>query len=165
MKGFSLRACLLTGAMVLLSTMILSCQKDDEKNGSGSYHFTAKVNGLAWSSAKSELVGTRVQDYLFVSGATGDGHEIITINFLDFPGTAGTFNIGTGEYEFHCFYSIGDVSYFVFDDVEAATGRLVVSAISANSVKGSFSFTGVNEENALVTVTDGSFHLPLFSIP
>lgn len=166
MKNFCMRKWLLTGAIALLSLIIVGCEKDDDNNDSDSYHFTAKVDGAAWSSASSQLIGSRIEDYLFVSGATSNEHETISINFFDFPGTAGTYNIGTGEYDFHCFYSIGETSYFVFDDVPAATGTLVITAIATNSVKGTFSFTGFNnDENASVTVTDGSFHLPIYGMP
>ncbi len=166
MKNPRMKSCLLTGAIALLSLMIVGCEKDDDNNNSGSYHFTAKIDGADWSSASSQLIGSRIEDYLFVSGATGNEYETISINFFDFPGTAGNYNIGTGEYDFHCFYSIGETSYFVFDDVPAATGTLVITAIDAKSVKGTFSFTGFNnDENASVTITDGSFHLPLYGMP
>lgn len=166
MKNIRAKGWQLTGAIALLFLMIISCEKNDDNNNSDSYHFTAKVDGAAWSSASNQLIGSRADDYLFVSGATSNEHETISINFFDFPGTAGTYNIGTGEYDFHCFYSIGETSYFVFDDVPAATGTLVITAIDANSVKGTFSFTGFNnDENASVTVTDGSFYLPIYGMP
>ena len=166
MKNFHMKKWLLKGAIILLSLIIVGCEKDDNNKDSNSYHFTAKVDGAAWSSASSQLIGSRIEDYLFVSGATSNEHETISINFFDFPGTTGTYNMGTGEYEFHCFYNIGETSYFVFDDVPAATGSLVITAIAANSVKGTFSFKGFNnDENASVTVTEGSFHLPIYGKP
>ena len=163
--NFWITPLLLLGVFLILAS---SCKKDDEENtdSGNNNHFTAKVDGVAWSSASSELIGVLVttDEYLFVSGATSDDNEIITINFFDFPGTTGTYNMGTGEYDFHCFYTIGDTSYFVFDDVPAATGTLVITAIADNSIKGTFSFTGFNNaETASVTVTDGSFELPLYN--
>ena len=146
--------------------MLNGCEKDDENNGSDNHHFTAKVDGVAWSSASSQLIGSRIEDYLFVSGATSNENETISINFFDFPGTTGTYNIGTGEYDFHCFYTIGETSYFVYDDVAGATGTLVITSITDNSVKGSFSFTGFNnDETESVAITDGSFYMPVYGMP
>jgi hypothetical protein len=163
--NFWITPLLLLGVFLILAS---SCKKDDEENtdSGNNNHFTAKVDGVAWSSASSELIGVLVttDEYLFVSGATSDDNEIITINFFDFPGTTGTYNMGTGEYDFHCFYTIAGTSYFVFDDVPASTGTLVITAMTDNSIKGTFSFIGFNNaETASVTVTDGSFELPLYN--
>jgi len=145
--------------------MIMGCEKNEENNDSNSHHFTAKVDGADWSSASNQLIGSRTEDYLFISGATSDENETISINFFDFPGTAGTYTIGEGDYDFHCFYSIGETSYFVFDDVQAATGKLVITDITDNSVKGTFFFTGFsNDGDKSVTLTDGSFYLPVYSM-
>ena len=162
--NFWITPLLILGVFLIFTS---SCKKDDEDNtDSDSYYFTAKVDGAAWSSASSELIGVlaTTDGYLFVSGATSNDEEVMTINFFDFPGTTGTYNMGTGEYDFHSFYTRGDTSYFVFDDVPASTGILVITAMGENSIKGTFSFIGFNnDENASVTVTDGSFELPLYN--
>lgn len=166
--NFWITSLLLMGMFLIFAS---SCKKDDvdpdsDTPDSNSYHFTAKVDGVAWSSASSELIGVLVttDEYLFVSGATSNDEEVMTINFFDFPGTTGTYNMGTGEYDFHVFYTLGNTSYFVFDDVPASTGTLVITAMGDNSIKGTFSFVGFNnDETASVTVTDGSFELPLYN--
>lgn len=165
MKKLNANKLLLSGFIVLLPLMMVACEKAEDNNGA-SHHFTARVDGVEWRSADSQLIGSRNEEYLFISGATSDESETISINFFDFPGTAGTFNIGTGEYDFHCFYTIGETSYFVFDDILNATGTLVISEITDNSVTGTFFFTGFNNDgDQSVSITEGSFYMPVYGMP
>lgn len=156
--------CCLAAGLVMLCIMVSGCNKDSDNNGN--YFMKANIDGSSWSSHQEQLAAVVQGEYFFISGATANEHEIITINFIDFPGSTGTFPMGTGDYGFHCFYTIGETSYFVYDDVAGATGTLVITSITGKSVKGTFSFTGFNnDETKSVSITDGSFYMPVYGMP
>lgn len=161
MKNPGIIKSLLTVILAFTCLSMAGCDKDDN-DIDGNYHMTAKIDGSSWSSAAGQLVATTIDEYLFISGATNDENELITINFFNFPGNTGTYPMGTGEYDFHCFYSYGDTSWFVFEDEPQTTGILVITDFSSESIKGTFSFTGLNNEgDSTVTVTEGSFYMPI----
>ncbi len=157
----------ITIVIIFMCTFAKACA-DDNGNGiqSGDYHFTAKVNGVSFISIEEEMAAVHQDEYLVITGGTSNAEEIITLQFFDFPGNTGVYNIGSGEYDTHCFYSNDSESFFVFDDDPLSSGTLNITKISAQSIEGTFSFTGVtNNGQTTMEVTDGSFHVPVFSTP
>ncbi len=144
----------------------ISCDKED--NGKNKHHMTAKIDGKSWTSAKDQLVSLVEQGYLFISGAASDDVEILTIQIFNFPGETGTYALGTNEYQTHCFYtSPNDISYFTLPDEPLANGSLVIKEYNpGKSIRGTFSFTGMTSNgDSMVKVTEGSFSLPIYTIP
>ncbi len=163
MKNNRTASILITAMIVLLCTLAKACTEDNKNDvSSGDYHFTAKVNGVNFASIDDEMLAVSQNEYLIISGATQNQQEVITFQFFDFPGGTGTYIIGSGEYETHCFYSDDTQSFFIFDDDPLSSGTLTITDIGTNSIKGTFSFTGVtNEGNATTEVTNGSFYVPM----
>jgi len=163
MKNNRTTSIVISAMIVLLCTLANACARDNENEvSSGDYHFTAKVNGVNFSSIDDEMLAVSQDEYLIISGATQNQQEVITFQFFDFPGTTGTYTIGNGQYETHCFYSDDTQSFFIFDDDPKSSGTLIITDIGTNSIKGTFSFTGVtNEGTATTEVTNGSFYVPM----
>ena len=144
----------------------ISCDKED--NGKKSYHMTAKIDGKSWTSAKDQMLSLVEQGYLFISGAVSDDVEILTIQIFNFPEQNGTYALGTNEYDTHCFYTSPDnTSFFTLPDEPLANGTLVIKNYNpGKSLSGTFSFTGMTSNgDSMVEVTEGSFYLPIYTIP
>lgn len=164
MKPVKTRLSILTGLIVIFILLFAGCGKDGT---SGKYYMTAKVNGVKWESATDQLAAgyQSFNTYFYATGATSDENEIISIQFLDFPGNTGTYSMGTGQYQFLCFYTIGNTTYYVFDDEADAIGTLTITTLTSKTVKGTFSFTGVTSDgSASMQVTEGKFNLPVISL-
>ena len=164
MKRFKTRQSIFAGLLAIFICLFSGCSKD----GAGEkYYMSAKVNGVKWESASGELAAgyQSNNNYFYITGATSDWDEIIKISFFDFPGNTGTYSMGTGEYDFLCFYTIGETSYYVFDDEAEAVGTLKITTLDSKIVKGTFSFTALTTGGtATVEVTEGKFSLPVISM-
>ncbi|TVR42125.1 MAG: hypothetical protein EA394_04200 [Bacteroidia bacterium] len=157
--------------LACFAVCLTACDKDDDKDngsGTGGYHMTAKIDGKSWASAGNQMILVdNKMGYLFISGAVNDDDDIITIQMFDFPGAAGSFSLGTDEYQTHCFYTSPEgVTFYVFPDEPDAFGVLVITDYKEKYIKGSFSFTAIdNSGENMIEVTDGSFHMPVYSVP
>lgn len=156
-------------AIIISLPFFIGCDdsNSDPTNTVDSF-MTAEVDGQAWESATIQLiyVYTVAQNYLFISGAVSMDAEIITMQIFDFPGTTGTYPLGTDEYETHCFYSpTTEKSYFTLEDEPAAKGTLTINSIDADRIKGTFQFTGQEQDGPeTVSITNGEFDIKMSDI-
>jgi hypothetical protein len=161
MKRVKTSLSVLTVLLAISICLFAGCNKDGT---GGKYFLTAKVNGVEWTSASEQYAAgyQSVNNFLYISGATSDENEILSISFFNFPGTTGTYSIGTGDYEFMCFYTVGSTSYYVFNDEAGAVGTLKITTFDSKTVKGTFSFSAVTPGGtATIEITEGKFSLPL----
>ena len=166
MKNVTRIRILIIFVLTAFAVLCICCDKED--NGKNNYHMTAKIDGKSWASAEDQMVSLFEQNYLFISGAVSDDVEILTIQIFNFPGETGTYALGTNEYDTHCFYTSPDnISFFTLPDEQLANGTLVIKKYNpGKNISGTFSFTGMTSNgDAMVEVTDGSFYLPIFTIP
>jgi len=163
------------GKLVFLSLSLLltSCSSDDAAdivdNGnptSGTY-ITAKVDGSGFSSiimgVASSASATRMETgagtMITVLGADQGGNSIV-INLMGIT-TTGTYTIDPSVNSVMSYTPVtGGVSYGT-GECSGSTGTIVITAIDATKIEGTFSFKGKDANtcptSAMKTVTEGSF--------
>ncbi len=157
--------------LVVLAATISSCGSDDS-NGPGIdvSNFTAKVDGQPFSSVLDEAFGgvTVIQNnsVVVVSGGDAQGRAISV--------TTEQFN-GVGEYDiFNLNETLGLGLYMEGEDentqiwnaaVEGQIGKLNVTSVSNNRLKGTFHFKVLNiQTNSIKSITEGKFDVPYATI-
>ncbi|QNJ96992.1 hypothetical protein [Constantimarinum furrinae] len=159
--------------LVCISLSVLACKKDDEggddpAGGTGS--FTAQVDGQSFEGISGTVVAqvsaSGNGEAIAISGGTNasENLQMIIQNFT-----------GEGTYELS-FLNIGTYSYLpdpsnpdpntvvvysTVGDAQTINGELNVSSYDGNTVKGTFSFTGINLNDPAdtVSVTNGQFNI------
>lgn len=160
-------------AFLLAATSILnfSCKSDDDGGGGGAAAegtISAKVNGNQFNSLSMTTSGTMAGSTLSFLGSSTDGKAIqFVVNGID--GT-GTYQIGGGaNISVAASYTEVNINnpantqiwQAPFDD--SVAGEISFSEVSANKVKGTFSFQckNVNGDGSVKNVTEGSFNVNL----
>lgn len=152
---------LFRGMMAASASLVLlaSCTKDDNASGapaSGSY-LRAKVDGAEFTSkfgGQEMAVVTKLDEVISISATNGASNEGMTLNLQGVTKT-GTYTIDS-ESDSTLAYMKSDA--FATDSCDGATGTVVVTAMDAHKIEGTFKFTGKNMDcDASKTVTDGTF--------
>lgn len=158
--------------LMVLSASISSCSKDkDDDNGpngsgNGVGTFSAKVDGVQFTSISDEAYGilTIVEDNKVIAIGGNDAAESgISLSVERFDGV-GEYNIfdlnnslGIGMY----MEGQGDEVQIWNMPVEGEIGKLIITSITKNRIKGNFHFKVLNiQTNTIKTITEGSFDMP-----
>jgi len=143
--------------------MFLSCSNssDEDLGLTGEGTLTAKVDGQAWSSLKATVGAVVSSGVLAVQGSTSNG-EFIRINIINYTGV-GTYKTGDN------LSNVNSASYGTIDPIATwmstfnlGSGTIEITEDSATTVKGTFSFTGINASagNSSKAITEGTFNAP-----
>ena len=155
-----------------LSMLALSCSSDDDGGGGGSTpdgtYIKAKVDGTQYvtysisgfSAGVATSSGSGSGRLIMITGSNDmNGDTAFSINLLGINST-GTYEIGPDSDSTLAFVLTGGsgVSYDT-SNCAGATGTINITTLSATEVKGTFSFTGKDDENCTdsKSVTAGSF--------
>lgn len=156
---------------ISLAMIALSCSSDSDGGGGGGTPTTTwikgKVNGTQYQTYSISGVSAGVA----TSTGTGAGRLIMITGANDMGGTS-SFSINllgidaTGEYTINpdsdstlAFVLTGAGVSYDTSDCAGATGTIKITQLNAEGIKGTFSFTGKDDENCTdtKTVTEGSF--------
>ena len=161
--------------LIVLAAIVSSCSSDDDNNGpsgsgNGDNFFTAKVDGEAFRSLSDEAYGglTVIENnsVIVVSGGDNQGRGIsISVE---------RFN-GVGEYDlFNLDNTLGLGMYMEGEDentqiwngpIEGQIGKLKVTSITDNRMKGTFHFKVLNiQTNTVKSITEGNFNVPYATV-
>lgn len=137
---------------------LASCSKKDDATPTPA----ADAQGMSWtvdgSNATTTTAAAQVTSGNIVTlfGATGNTGGVI----LDVPKTAGTYTI-TSTSDASATYLVTP-STGASQSYDATTGTLVVSAVSATNISGTFTFTGAaSSGTATKALTNGKFNVKL----
>ncbi|HIB36353.1 DUF6252 family protein [Mesonia sp.] len=151
---------------------LVSCSKDDDGGNGGSAAagtIEASVDGSSFASM--EIATTAVEQdangatMIRVQGSNSDGEGMV-LTIMGFEGT-GTYEInGSGNLLTNAIYTETDLSNPMDTQTwlapydESVAGEIKVSEKTDTNIKGTFSFSGKNEEGGTVKeVTNGSFNV------
>ncbi|WP_210517652.1 DUF6252 family protein [Hymenobacter terricola] len=153
---FSFRSLRVATTVMALATLAACSKKDDATpapapNPEG-MSWTVDGNNVTATTAVSQAAsGTLVT----LAGATSSTGGV----FLDVPKVVGTYPV-TSTSDASASYvvtpSTGSSQFY-----DATTGTIVVSAVSATSISGTFTFTGAGTGAATKTLTNGKFNVKL----
>jgi len=158
---------------LFISAALFACKSDDE-GGSGGDAASGTVEAkVAGSNYKSDKQGTQAQriesqgttTILITSNEFSSGKNITLTISSGFDGI-GTYQIGGGPNVFvNAQYVEGNANDPLDSQIwsapfdESVAGEINVSAVSDSNIKGTFSFTGKNEDGSFKEVTEGSFNV------
>ena len=153
---------------------LVSCSKDDDGGNGGSAAagtIEASVDGSSFTSI--EMATTAIEQdvngstMIRVQGSNSDGEGMV-LTIMGFEGT-GTYELG-GEISVftNAIYTEADLSNPMDTQTwlapydETIVGEIQVSEKTATNIKGTFSFSGKNEEGGTIKeVTSGSFNVAI----
>jgi len=160
----------------VLSTSIISCSGDDGGDPSPSPavegQITANVGGTNFASMTMATTAMKVETggayTITIQGSDASGKNLqLILNGVD--GEAGTFDIGVdtaisaiGSYtELNIANPADSQTWVAPYENGGVSGSITISEISDTNIKGTFTFTARNQENAQDTkaITGGSFNV------
>jgi hypothetical protein len=139
-------------AFILVLIGVSGCNKDANTSPSNPPFMSANCNSTVIS-----FIGTvKVVSSQYTINGTSSGNSTVQIQFTA-PGT-GTYRLGFGQALFNSPTGESWQTSNISD-----TGAVIISALTANSITGTFSFTGLETKPTLngstLSVSSGSFYL------
>lgn len=146
---------------LLLGISSCSDSTDEDLGLSGEGSLTAKIDGSNFEALSVAVVATISNNVAAIQGSNSDG-EYIRLNISNYNGV-GTYTTGN---------SISNVSSAMYGSVnpviawvstfDIGTGTIEVTEETDTTIKGTFSFTGINSDGNTTskTITEGKFNAP-----
>ena len=145
---------------VCLSALISCSDAADEDLGiSGEGSFTAKVDGVIFTSLKATVGASVSNEVAAIQGSKSDG-EYIRINILNYTGV-GTYTTGDAVTNVNSiqYSTVSPISTWI-STFNQGTGTIKITEDTSSTISGTFSFTGVQDGFANKIVTEGTFNAP-----
>lgn len=145
---------------VCLAAFISCSDATDEDLGlTGEGTFTAKVDGTVFTSLKATVGASVTNGIAAIQGSKSDG-EYIRINIMNYTGV-GTYTSGDAMSNLNMmqYGTISPIASWVSTFTEGS-GTIKITEDTATTVKGTFSFTAVNDDKGSKTITEGKFSAP-----
>jgi len=159
--------------LLALAISVTSCSSDSEGGNvnAGAGTITAKVDGQTVTSIPSATFAYITAGGLQITG-TNINAQNLALQIVTYDGV-GQYNIGGGTSLAVGTYSAIDISnptnldniWYAPHGDSGVDGVIDVTEQTETNVKGTFSFTAVNESGNMKTVTNGSFNVPISDAP
>ena len=157
--------------LLALTTVLTSCSGSDGDGGGGGGNaslgtIVAKAGSTNFKSMPAATIATRQASMLIIQGSDASGKALQLI--LMSNGAVGTYEISqTAGISAIASYTVTNISNPMASQTWAApyegsgvAGSITISEISDTNVKGTFTFTGKNEDGAdTKAVTNGAFNV------
>ena len=150
----SLKKLVVLVVLVVFSSLLVNCSSDSSSNNGGSstdtFYLKFKVNGTAVDFQDPSVINSLSKA---LNGYTTNEKSLT----LYFPlnVTTGTFTI-TDEPSNVDVYGVNYVNFANDESSDNETGSVTITQVDANVIKGTFSFTGVNN-GVTYTISEGEF--------
>nr|WP_321229063.1 DUF6252 family protein [uncultured Psychroserpens sp.] len=146
-----------TLVLILIIVMLNSCSSSDDTDASGqsAYYLTAKIDGVNYSREFVTVSALPDETDAYIISAVG---EISSIGLsLESPISTGTFTSSIGDLTVLFYQEINPYAVWASSD-DVGSGTITVTENTDTYIKGTFSFTGVNQlDNSIKVITDGNF--------
>ena len=147
---------LVTLLLVVIATSLIGCSSDDSGESiEEGFFLKFTYNGEQYSF--DPQTGTSLQKVIFGMENVNDVQTRLTLYLPKNP-SVGTFEITNDTPTdqnlatlHNAALDLGDVTF------EGTSGTLKITSLTEDIIKGTFSFTGTDENGETVTVTNGSF--------
>jgi hypothetical protein len=154
-----------TGLVLAAAAACSSAKKDDPAPETPSMSWTVDGSPVTTTTLQSQKSTSTVS----VGGRATDSNGTVSYMTLEMPSALGTYTFGPSTPASGSYSTTTPTSgavYYAGANAGAGTvtgaGTIVVTAISATSVKGTFTFTGINPNTgAAKSITNGTFFVGL----
>ena len=141
--------------LALVSLLTVNCSSDGGGSSSSTFYLKCKINGVQFTSTNPSVINSLAKSIVGISDNNDTVQETLVL-FMPLTVAPGTYTI-TEEPSNENSYG---VSYNNYDtDVASlnASGTMTVTKVTADVIKGTFSFTSPDGDGNIITVTDGTF--------
>lgn len=142
--------------LVTVSFLTVNCSTSgDGGSSSSTFYLKCKINGVQFKSTDPSVLNSLSKSIVGISDNNDTVQETLVL-FMPLAVAPGTYTI-TEEPSNENSYG---VSYNNYDTEVAslnAAGTMTVTQVTADVIKGTFSFTSPDGDGNIITVTDGSF--------
>ncbi len=145
--------------LVLFSLSFVACSSDDNSSGNGGnqddeLYIRFTVNGQTYDFEPSTL--TSLSKHIMGVDDFNDVNTRISL-WMPLNPTLGSHAI-TDDFPSEDNPDVYNAEVWLGDDIiEGTSGTLIITEIDEEYIKGTFNFSGTNEDGQTVTVTNGSF--------
>ncbi|WP_033957412.1 DUF6252 family protein [Psychroserpens jangbogonensis] len=144
-------------AFILLTLVLSSCSSNDDSTNSeqSNYYLTAKVDGVNFSIDIVTVSTLADETDFYVISGVGENTSIGLT--LESPISVGTFTTGVAEIVALTYQT--NSPFVVFGaSQDVGSGTITITENNANYIKGTFSFTGINQlDNSTKEISEGAF--------
>lgn len=143
----------------LITISLMGCSSDDDSSGGGNqdntFYLRYTLNGVNYDFEPETL--TSLRTLILGSGTVNSDFSRISL-WMPNGATVGTHQITDDFVSDDNVDTLYSADVWIGDEViDASSGTLVITELGADYVKGTFSFTGTNDEGTTATVTNGTF--------
>ena len=140
--------------VVVTAALSVNCSSSSDSSSSSSFYIKCKVNGVQFTSSDPFVINSLSKA---ISGQSDNeaSQELVTL-YMPLNVAVGTYTI-TDEPSNENSYG---ASYSNFDtDVSTinASGTMKITEVTADVIKGTFSFTSPDSEGGTITISEGTF--------
>jgi len=156
-----------TTIILLLALVTYSCSEDGTNPIEDNVFLSAKINGLDFNTSIVVAISAPIGNNNFALSLVGgidSNSETITIIVGNYDGT-GTYTTesNSGIIFTYSNPSSGITGIWASSSNGVGTGTITITEDNATSLKGTFSFTGINVDDTTKSITEGRFFSPLKS--
>ena len=142
-----------------LAVLIGGCNSSTSTDDStpAGYYMTAKIEGAAFTANTAALQAVNTSGLLAISGGTASA-SVQQISLTIFGAEQGkTYSLGFGNTSFAS-VTLGLTSKDSYSSsLVGGSGSITISKLTATEVEGTFTFKGINTDEATKNVTEGKF--------
>lgn len=141
--------------VLIVATAFLSvnCSSSSDDGGSASFFLKCRVNGVQFTSTDPFVINSLSKS--LTAQSDGVAQETLSL-FMPLNVAVGTYTITEEPSNVNSY----GASYSNFDtdvSTQDATGTITITEVTADVIKGTFSFTSPDFDGNPITVTNGSF--------
>ncbi|WP_291132501.1 DUF6252 family protein [Flavobacterium sp. UBA7682] len=138
--------------LVTVSAISFNCSSDSSSSSSSNFYLKCKVNGTWVEFADPMVINSLAKS---ITGNDADTGKVVTL-FTPLDVANGTYNITDEPSNVDSYGgSYSDFNEDAYTDNE--TGTMNITEVTADVIKGTFSFTGDDGNGGTIIVTEGSF--------
>lgn len=138
--------------LVTVSAISFNCSSDSSSSSSSNFYLKCKVNGTWVEFADPMVINSLAKS---ITGNDADTGKVVTL-FTPLDVANGTYTITDEPSNVDSYGgSYSDFNEDAYTDNE--TGTMNITEVTADVIKGTFSFTGDDGNGGTITVTEGSF--------
>jgi hypothetical protein len=147
-------------AALFLVLVAVSCKKDDDNNNNNTTacngkNLCMKIDTMQVSENATWRVLTSGRRRISWETATGLPYKNIEIDIYDTVATSGTYTFATSP-------GAGQAGFQYYEqsplkNIQGTTGTLTLTSTANNQLSGTFSLTAKDQNNVVVTITEGNF--------
>ncbi|WP_449533999.1 DUF6252 family protein [Flavobacterium sp.] len=140
--------------MVAVAMLTVNCSSSSDGSSTSSFYLKCKVNGVSFISSDPFVINSMTKS---ITGQSDSEMVQETVNlYMPLNVAVGTYTITEEPSNVNSYGG----SFHNYDTDRAtlnATGTMIVTEVTADVIKGTFSFSSPDADDSMINVTEGTF--------